>query len=134
MEVPHGAVVIVADGGRARAFRQTGRGLDVALEPMGGIEMDTHNHSSGVRRRPDEGGGDANELDEDARAASVAEWVNAEVTAGRITGLVVIAAPKTLGEMRHHWSSGTQGVIAGEISKDLSNHDLKGITDALKAA
>jgi protein required for attachment to host cells len=134
MQVPNGATVIVADGQKVRLFRNTAQGGTPQLHPMPNPEFETHNRVAGVRRQNSDANPGNGQEDEDSLAAGVAAWVNAEVTAGRITALVVVAAPRTLGELRHGWSSGTQGIIAGEIDKDLGNHDLLGITQALERA
>jgi protein required for attachment to host cells len=64
---------------------------------------------------------------------AVTEWLNAEVLGHRIAHLVVIAAPRTLGEMRRHYHNQLQGVLIAELAKDLSGRSAPEIVAALRA-
>ena len=48
--------------------------------------------------------------------------------------LVIIAPPKTLGELRKHYHKEVESRLAGELAKDLTGHSIADIEAALKAA
>ena len=48
--------------------------------------------------------------------------------------LLVIAAPKTLGELRKHWHKDLESKLAGEIAKDLTGHSSDQIAAAIEKA
>ena len=60
--------------------------------------------------------------------------LNAEVLAGSIEHLLVIASPKALGELRKHFSKQLSGVLVGEIAKDLTGHSMNEVEKAINAA
>ena len=48
--------------------------------------------------------------------------------------MMVIAAPRTLGELRKHYHKALQAVLSGELAKDLAGHPLADIEAAVTAA
>ena len=60
--------------------------------------------------------------------------LNTQVQSGKISHLVVVAAPKTLGELRKHFTKQVSAALTGEISKDLAGHPIKEIEKALSGA
>lgn len=54
--------------------------------------------------------------------------------AGKIKNLVVIAAPRTLGELRKGYHKTVSDVLIGELAKDLTGHSMQDIEKALAAA
>ena len=48
--------------------------------------------------------------------------------------LIVVAAPKTLGELRKHYHKEVSQRLTGELSKDLTGHPIPDIEKALIAA
>ena len=77
---------------------------------------------------------DHGQVEEDSHSAGVAALLNAEVTAGRIKHLVVIASPKALGELRKHYSKELTGTLLGEIAKDLTGHTVADVEKAIAGA
>jgi protein required for attachment to host cells len=63
----------------------------------------------------------------------VAAWLNHEVIDHRIEHLVVIAAPRTLGELRKHYHRLTGEALVGELDKDLIGRPEAEIVQALQA-
>ena len=63
----------------------------------------------------------------------IAEMLNRGVLAGKVKALVVIADPRTLGELRKEYHKSLEAVLVGEIPKDLTGHSLKDIEKALAA-
>ena len=77
---------------------------------------------------------DRSRLAEDDHASSIAAYLNHQVLAGKIGKLVVIADPRTLGEMRRHFHAATTAVLVGEIAKDLTGHPVDAIKETLVKA
>ncbi|HSP45252.1 MAG TPA: host attachment protein [Chthoniobacterales bacterium] len=47
---------------------------------------------------------------------------------------MIIAAPKTLGEMRKHYHKKLEEALVGEIAKDLTGHSIADIEKTIIAA
>ena len=62
-------------------------------------------------------------------AAKLREWASA----GRFRHLVVVADPRTLGELRGGYDDSLKATIVAEIDKDLTNLPLDRIEASLKA-
>lgn len=131
MLLPHGAVIAVVDGQGWDLYRNAGNEAAPDLDSLATPELEEGNHSAvghgASRSRPS-----PRQADEASHAVAVADWLNAQVLAHKIEHLVVIAPPKTLGEMRHHWSSQIQKVLMGEIAKDLIGRQPAELLAALR--
>jgi len=46
----------------------------------------------------------------------------------------VIAAPKTLGELRKHWHKALEAKLVGELAKELTGHSVGDIEAAVAKA
>ena len=69
---------------------------------------------------------------EEARfARAIAERINAGAEAGEFSEIIIIAPPKTLGEIRKDLSKRAYACVAGELAKDLTRHPLAEIEKAL---
>ena len=67
--------------------------------------------------------------------AVIAVLVNAlQELNNKFDALIVIAAPRTLGELRKHWHKALEAKLVGEISKDLTGHSIADITATLAKA
>lgn len=55
----------------------------------------------------------------------VAEALNHMALTNRIEALAVVAAPKTLGQLRKHWHKALEERLIGEIPKDLTARQSK---------
>lgn len=73
-------------------------------------------------------------MDEDQFAARAAGLLNREVLGGHIRALFVVAAARTLGELRKHYHGGLQACLLGEIAKDMAGHTTDGIRSVLATA
>jgi protein required for attachment to host cells len=133
MLLPHGTMIALADGERLELYRNTGHGLAVKLERVEKPTIDEHNEGSGGRHYSSAGNPQASLIEEDAHAAGVAAWLNHEVIDHRIEHLVVIAAPRTLGELRKHYHRLTGEALVGELDKDLIGRSEAEIVQALQA-
>ncbi len=132
MILPNGATVAVADGESLTLFRNGGHEGQVSLSPLPSPELAAANaggshHSSAAN--PDD-----RTQAEDGHAAASAAWLNSQVLDGKISSLVVIAAPRALGELRKHYHKALTAVLAGELAKDLAGHSKADIEAALGAA
>ena len=74
------------------------------------------------------------QLDELAHGAAVAEWLHQKAIGGQIEEVLVIADPKTLGEMRQHYHTELRSKLAGEIDKTLTGLPIDKIEAAIDAA
>lgn len=133
MLIPHGTVIAIVDGKNWQLWRNAGNEAAPELAELPTPQLEEHNHGSGGRHYSSAGNPAGNQLDEDAHAAAVASWLNGEVQAHRIEQLVVIAAPRTLGELRHHYNKGTERATIRELSKDLIGRQPDEIIAALRA-
>ncbi len=120
MQLAHGTIVAVADGKKFTLYRNGGSDSAPALTAIGSPGVGRHVSDAGVRHH----GGAANpsdrQIDEDGFAAATAGVLNTMALANEIDTLVVIAPPKTLGELRQHWHKVTAGKITAEIGKEMT--------------
>ncbi len=119
MLLPHDTSVVVADGRTMKVFRNAGTETAPRLEAKDGPKLGHGSHGSGGRHHSSAANPDHGQLHEDDFAASVAAWLNAEVLAGRIADLVVVAPPRTLGEIRHHYHPELRKRLVAELSREL---------------
>ena len=132
MQLPHGTVVALVDGEKFELFRNGGNEADPSLSAIPSPALDVHNKGAGTRHHSSAANPTGNLLGEDAHAAATAAWLNQEVLAHRLEHLVVIAAPRTLGEMRRHYSKQLQAALVRELPKDLTGRNGQEILEALR--
>lgn len=120
MQLAHGTIVAVADGAKLTLYRNGGSDGAPHLVAIGSPGVGDHTSNAGVRHH----GGAANpsdrQLDEDGFAAATAGVLNTMALANEIDALVVIAPPKTLGELRKHWHKVTAGKVVAEVGKEMT--------------
>lgn len=134
MMVPRGAIVAVADGETLNLFRNSGDETDLKLAPIPSGEIDTSNKSSGARHVSSAANPDESQQQEDSFAAGVADVLNQIVLQNKAGAVVVIAAPRTLGELRKHYHKQLEMALVGEIAKVLTGQSAQDIEKALHAA
>jgi len=71
---------------------------------------------------------------EDDFAASAANYLNREAITGRIDRLLIIADPRTLGELRKHFHEILEKKLVGQLAKDLTAHSNEAIQAAIAEA
>ncbi|MGZ9115270.1 MAG: baeRF12 domain-containing protein, partial [Brevundimonas sp.] len=71
---------------------------------------------------------------EDGFAMGVADAINKQVLNHKVEHLLVIAAPKTMGQLRKGWHKETTARLVGEIAKDLTGHSAEDIAAAIDKA
>ena len=137
MKVPHNAHVAVVDGEHFRLMRNTGQIFEPQLEPVAEPRI-TATVPGAEAASDDRGGlttaGTKADLAEIAHGAAVAHWLNAKALDGEIEQLVIVADPRTLGEMRPHYHKVLQARIVAELAKDLTWESPRRISEMLAAA
>jgi len=120
------------DAAGASSSTQSGSGAPAAAQ--GGS-----NHASGggaqfAASRGSMGETDYHQLEEDRFAADAAELLKKRALANNYDSLIVVAPPKTLGELRKHYHKEVESRLKGELDKDLTGHPIDAIEKALVAA
>ncbi len=131
MNLPKGALVAVCDGSKLSLFKNTGDGGEMNLTALKTPAVDDENMGSGGRHHSSSANPDASTQSEDAYAAGVAAVLNKRVLSGTVDHLLVIAAPRTLGELRRHWHAKLKGVLVGELAKTLTGSSAADVEAAI---
>ncbi|MDG5748318.1 host attachment protein [Qipengyuania sp. XHP0207] len=135
MKLPNNAHVAIVDGEKFTVMRNGGQMFEPKLEDAQHPDLSATNFSAGVKHQDDigqrHGRTDLNEL---AHGAAAAEWLNAKAIAGEISDVLVIADPKTLGEMRRHYHSELEKKLVGEIDKTMTGEPVDRIEKAIAEA
>ncbi len=135
MKLPHKAHVAIVDGEIFIVMRNEGSPFEPRLGRQHRPDLTATNFSAGVKHQDDIGQlRGATDLHELAHGAAAAEWLNAKAIAGEIRDLLVIADPKTLGEMRRHYHSELQKRLVDEIDKTMTGETSKRIETAIVQA
>ena len=134
MMLPRNATVAVADGESLRLFRNSGDEARMELTALPEPSLHDADAGSGGRHHSSSANHDDKRMSEDNFAASCAAWLNREVLEGRIEALVVIADPRTLGELRKQYHQKLQGVLLQDMPKDLAGHSVADIAAAVAKA
>lgn len=141
--VPFQAWVLVADGRKSLLLRNEGDGQLLNLRRVAVEEQDNpatrdqgtdqpgrmHGTNGQARSATEET--DWHDLEEQRFAASVAERLNAAAGAKEFADLIVVAPPRTLAELRKHWSKDLQDRLRAEVNKDLTSHPIPEIEKIL---
>lgn len=141
--VNNGAWVLVGDGRRALFFANHG---DANLLDLRVIETRIdenpaareHGSDAPGRAFASKGGvrsavenTDWHELEEERFARAMADRINKAAESGEMTEIVIVAPPRTLGEIRKDLTAKAKSKVAGELDKDLTHHPLPEIEKAL---
>lgn len=133
MILPKGTTIAVADGEKLKLFRNAGdeAGLKLTLLERSDVNVDSKGSAS---RQASSGNPDDSQGSEDNFSVGIVDLLNKEVLEGRISNLIVIAAPRALGEMRKHYHKALTAKLLGEIAKELTGHALADVETAIRAA
>lgn len=135
MKCPHNAHIALVDGERFVVLRNTGQIFEPKLEKVAEPDIEGTNFSAGVKHQDPTGQRKGNtDLNELAHATAAAEWLNSQALADEFEDLIVIADPKTLGEMRRHYHKELENRLAGELAKTLTSEPIDQIEKAIAAA
>lgn len=132
--------IVVADGQKARILRYVGPDEGLRLIDNGEMEIaastralindrpgrkeDAMGHS---RRHGDgdaSGGMQIEEQEDSAFLAHVADRINLAANTGEFQRLVLVAAPRALGELRYQLNENARKMVIGEIDKDLTKERI----------
>ena len=157
MRIPHNSCVLVADGRKMLFFRNEGDGEFPNLEVEGKRVDDNPKDreqgtdkagrtfssagsprtgsavSSGAHNRSAYEETDFHQLAEDRFAAEAAEMLKQRALRNEFEALVVVAPPKTLGQLRKHYHKEVEKRIVAEVPKDLTNVPVEEIERILQA-
>ena len=131
MLVPHATIVAVVDGAKLELYRNAGRETDPKLSPLANPRLEPHSKDAGKRHRTSTANPDKRLLEEDSFVAATVEWLNHEAVEGKFESLIVIAAPRALGELRRHYHKALSARIIAEIDRDLTGKPTTEIEAAL---
>ena len=133
MMLPKGTTVAVADGEKLNLFRNTGdeAGLKLAAVPHNAIDSDP---GTSTGRQASSANPDHGQAGEDQFSAGIVQHLNQQALGGKIENLVIVAAPRALGEMRKHYHKALSAILLGEIAKDLTGHSLADVEKAVAGA
>lgn len=146
MRIAHKALVVVADGRKMLVFRNDGDagGPQLTIErkdvqdnpPQRDQGTDTPGRAAGGvgSARSAFSETDFHQLEEDRFAADVADQLKVRALRNDYAELVVVAPPRTLGEMRKHYHKEVSKRLIGELAKDLTGHPVDEIEKLLIAA
>jgi protein required for attachment to host cells len=134
MQLPVDATVAVIDGEKLRLFRNTGEPGAPKLVALEEPQLGSENKSSGSRHSSSSANNNDSRLDEDSFVVAVAGWLNTQALGKGFDEVAVIAAPKSLGELRKHYHKGLEAKIVVELAKDLTGHSIADIEAALAKA
>lgn len=143
MLVSHGAMVMVIDGARRSLFRN--RGTDVAID-LEFVENETKHVENTAALGTDKPGRsfnttgpgrsayqstDFHQAAEAAFAAAAAEQLNGLAQQADLD-FIVVATPRVLGVMRHHYSDDLKKRLTAEIDKDYAGRPAADIAHLLR--
>jgi protein required for attachment to host cells len=131
MLLPHGTVIAVVDGEKLDLYRNSGTDTAPELARVDAPELAEHGRDAGGRHMSS-AANPGHQLDEDSHAAAVTDWLNKQVSGHKIANLVIVAAPRTLGEMRRRYDKALEAVLVGELTKELTGRSGSEILAALE--
>lgn len=138
MLLPHGTVFAIVDGENFELYRNSGIEADPRLTALDVPELEATNFSAGARRldgptrhQARTGDGSNDGLDEAAHVAAVTGWLNQQVLSRDIEQLVVVADPRSLGEMRRHYHKQLKDILVAEVPKNLAGRPAQEIVRVL---
>ena len=126
MLLPQGATVAVVDGAKLNLFHNIGHEAP-KLTALPAPEIKGEGKKSGARHQSSSGNPDESQVEEDSFSVGVAQFLNQQVLEGKISDLVIIAAPRTLGGFRKHYHKALSVKLIAEIAKDLTGHTVHDI-------
>ncbi|KUP91210.1 host attachment family protein [Tritonibacter horizontis] len=139
-----GTFILVTDSEKALLLENITDGQDPHFEVRKKEEQDNPSDLAQSANRPgrvqDTGVGqrsalddtDWHELAKERFADDIAELLYARAHRGKLGPIVLVAAPRVLGDLRPKLHKEVQDLVRGEIPKTLTNHPLTEIEDIVK--
>lgn len=144
MKIEHNSWVLVADGRKALIAQNVGQLFEPKLEVRKVMEAEpnppTHvqgtdrpgrSHSSTGPGRSAVGQTDWHDQAETEFAKQVAAALGDLCRDDKVRRLVVVAAPRTLADLRSAMPAAVRERIVGEVDKDLTNHPVSEVEKIL---
>ena len=131
MLIPHGTTIAVIDGAGLKLYRNSGEETQPKLVPLPTPALSAHSKDSGKRHRSSSANPDDQLVEEDSLMAAIADWLNRQALEAKIEHLVVVAAPRALGELRRHYHKALAAKILLELHKDLIDRPVAELEAAL---
>lgn len=124
--IPNQTLVVIADGGSARFFRNAGDEANLQL-----VQDKTFDETAAAETAP--AGSQPKDIDRDESAFAhfVAKKLNASALNHKFDHLIVAADPITLGEMRKIFHTEVTNRMIAEVAKDWTNTPKEQIIKAL---
>jgi protein required for attachment to host cells len=145
MQVPHNSFVVVADGKKMLFFRNEGDSEYPRLE----MERKRQQENPADREQKSDAPGrafssvgsgrsayqetDYHQLEESRFAVETADLLRKRALRNEFESLIIVAPPRTLGELRKHYHKEVEKRLTGEIAKDLTGHPVNEIEKILVA-
>jgi protein required for attachment to host cells len=134
MILNNGTLIAITDGKSLRLFRNRGHEPHLDLIEVEDPVVEVAHAGSGGRHRSSTANPDQSRLREDDFAASTASYLNHQALEQACKHILVIADPRTLGEMRKHYQPPLSTKLIGEIGKDFVKHSVEAIKFAISIA
>ena len=143
--IPHEAWVLIADGEKALFLKNITDEEDPNLEVVRNEEQDNPKdidqsanrpgrmQDTGVQQRSAMDDTDWHELAKERFADDLADLLYKQAHKHRFDKIVLVAAPKILGELRKTIHKEVADKVIAEVPKTLTNHPLDEIEDLLRA-
>lgn len=143
VHIRHNDWILVGDGSKAKFLRNAGDAEQLRLETL---ELLEHRNppnreqaadrpgrlqDRGVQQRSAVQETDWHQLEKDRFADWVAEILYKAAQGKAFERLIVVAPPKTLGELRRVFHSEVEKRVVGTLDKDLTNHPVDRIRELL---
>lgn len=130
LKLPHDGLILVSDGRKALFLRNQGDDVYPNLQvervlqapddsPVPGAENPGSPGERHVIEQPDH-----QDQAERRFATTVADAVNVVCTRADVKAIVVAAPPRTLAQLRIHFSDAAKQKILAEVNKDLTKHPV----------
>lgn len=127
--IPHNALVVVADGVGARFFRNAGHDGKIQLSAEGELKPSNLLDDGPSGKRPAESS--HQETDEATFAKQLAKELYGRAHSGNFSALVLIADPQTLGQIRPTLHKEVRDRLVSEIHKTLTKASIADIQKVL---
>lgn len=139
MQLGHDGFLLVVDGEKMLLLRNRG---DAEFPHLELVEQDEQQSLANRETRRDSPGRsfasvgpgrsaydepDSRQIGEDRFAAETAETLNRMALEDRFQSLVIVAPPRTLGELRRYYHDELAKRLIGEVPKNLTNATLREI-------
>ena len=143
MSIPTQALILVADGRKLLFLRNHGDAAQLDLRTEAHDQRDDAKDremktdapgltaQSGGFGRPAMDETDFHQQAEDQWARDAADMLNRRALANDYDALVVVAPPKTLGELRKHFHKETEKRIVATFNKEMTDRPIDQIEDLL---